>query len=189
MRYQPALLSGMVLAAVTVALSSCGAASDATTAAPAAPASATASAAMDAPQSSAAAADPAIPQITATEADEGNDGDAAKIPQGMTEAQAVAAGMGKDGVPVITVAATDTSCLPDKVTVPAGKVWLKMTSSGKKINELYLESSEADELIEVEHIATGKTGAFRTTVRKGSYLIACEPGMADVQIRTPLTVT
>jgi iron uptake system component EfeO len=74
-------------------------------------------------------------------------------------------------------------------TVPAGKIWIKFTNKGAKISELYLESPEAKELVEVEKVTTGNAGAFSTKVKAGSYLIACEPGMNDVQIRTPLTVT
>jgi hypothetical protein len=130
-----------------------------------------------------------IPQITVTEEDAGNDGDMAKLPQGLLGAKAVAAGLGKDGVPVITVTGTDTSCLPDRTSVPAGKVWFKLVSKGQKVNELYLESAKGDELVEVEKVKTGMFGAFKTTVKAGGYLIACEPGQADTQIRTPLTVT
>jgi Cupredoxin-like domain len=119
----------------------------------------------------------------------GNDGDAAKLPQGMSEAKAVAAGLGKDGTPVVTVTATDTTCVPDKTTVPAGKVWFKIENQGTRITEAYLETPDAKELVEAEKIKKGTAGAFRTTVKAGSYLIACEPGMADKQVRTGITVT
>ena len=144
--------------------------------------------------SSPAASSPAakaagIPQITVQEEDTGNDGDMAKLPQGLLGAKAVAAGLGKDHLPVITVTGTDTTCVPDRISVPAGKVWFKLVSKGQKVNELYLESAKGDELVEVEKVKTGMYGAFKTTVKAGAYLIACEPGMADTQIRTPLTVT
>ncbi|HEY6798852.1 MAG TPA: cupredoxin domain-containing protein [Kineosporiaceae bacterium] len=119
----------------------------------------------------------------------GNDGDEAKIPQGMPEAKAVAAGLGKDGAPVVSVTGTETTCVPDRTSVPAGKVWFKFTNQGTRISELYLESPDAKELVEVEKIKKGAGGAFRTTVKPGSYLVACEPGMADKQIRTAITVT
>jgi hypothetical protein len=118
-----------------------------------------------------------------------NDGDAAKLPQGMSVAKAVAAGMGKDGAPVVSVIGTETTCTPDKTTVPAGKVWFKITNKGKRITEMYLEAPDAKELAEVEKIKAGAAGAFSTTVKAGSYLVACEPGMADKQVRTGITVT
>ena len=158
-------------------------------AASAAPAAAASGGATDAAAGAAAAGGAAIPQITAMEADDGNDGPAATLPQGMTEAKAKAAGLGTDGAAVITVTGTDTSCIPDKTTIAAGKVWIKIVNNGTKITEMYLETPKADELIEVEKIKHGEAGAFSTTVKQGSYLIACEPGMADKQIRTPLTVT
>jgi Cupredoxin-like domain len=119
----------------------------------------------------------------------GNDGDEAKIPQGMSEAKAVAAGMGKDGAPVVTVTGTETTCVPDRTSVPAGKVWFRFTNQGTRISELYLETPDAKELAEVEKIKKGASGAFRTTVKPGSYQVACEPGMADKQVRTGITVT
>lgn len=131
-----------------------------------------------------------IPQITGPEpGGGGNDGSMGALPHGTTAARAMAQGLGSDGVPVISVVNTDTSCIPDKTTVPAGRVWLKVTNHGKKITEMYLESAQGEELVEVEKITTGKAGAFRTTVKPGTYRIACEPGMADNQIYTPLTVT
>lgn len=130
-----------------------------------------------------------VPQITVTEEEGGNDGPDATLPQGMSADKATAAGMGSDGAPVISVTNTDTSCIPDKATVPAGKIWIKITNEGTRITEGYLEDKGGEELAEVENITAGQSGAFTTTVKEGDYLIACEPGMADVQIRTPLTVT
>ena len=176
-----------VLAAATALSAACGGGS----AGQAAPQAAAATGGAAQP---AAGADPqpvagSIPQVTVSESGGGNDGPAAKLPHGTTADKAAAAGMGTDGAPVISVIGTDTSCIPDMTTVPAGKIWIKLTNKGSKITELYLESPEAKELVEVEKVTTGNSGAFSTKVKAGSYLIACEPGMNDVQIRTPLTVT
>jgi hypothetical protein len=73
--------------------------------------------------------------------------------------------------------------------VKAGKIWIKIVNKGTKLTEMYLENTKGDELIEIEKVKHGAAGAFKKTIAKGSYLIACEPGMADKQIRTPLTVT
>jgi hypothetical protein len=189
----------VITLSTTVAATGCGGSSSQTSTAISG-ASSTASAspsdsmsASAAASGSAAAQEPvsaaSIPQITTMEEDSGNDGDVAKIPQGTTEAKAKAAGMGTDGAPVITVTGTDTSCIPDKTTVRAGKVWIKIVSKGTKITEMYLEDTKGEELIEIEKIKPGQAGAFSKKITKGSYLIACEPGMADKQIRTPLTVT
>lgn len=118
-----------------------------------------------------------------------NDGNDAKVPQGMSEAKAVAAGMGKDGKTVVSVTGTETTCVPDKTTIKAGEVWFKITNQGTRITEMYLESPDAEELVEIEKIKKGASGAFKTTVKPGSYLVACEPGMADKQVRTGITVT
>jgi len=129
------------------------------------------------------------PAATAMEDNNGNDGPMAKIPQGRLGKKAVAAGLGKDGVPVITVTGTETTCTANAMTVSAGKVWFKLVNHGMKVNELYLETTKGDELIEVEKVTAGAFGAFKAKVKQGRYLIACEPGMADRQIRVPLTVT
>jgi hypothetical protein len=131
---------------------------------------------------------PSISQSWATESGSGSDPDP-QLPQGMREANAVAAGMGKDGNPVITVTATDGTCLPDLTTMPAGVVWIKLVNNGAKVNEMYLETDNGRELVVVANIRHGETGAFKTTLEViRQYLIACEPGMAGRQIRTPLTV-
>jgi iron uptake system component EfeO len=118
-----------------------------------------------------------------------NDGPDAKLPQGLLEPAASAAGMGKDGNLVVSVSSTDTTCMPDKRVFPAGTVWFRMTNHSKQINEMYLETTKGEELIEVEKIKTGMSGAFKTTVKPGNWVIACEPGMADQQVLTGITVT
>jgi len=135
------------------------------------------------------AAGAAIPQTTVTEDGGGNDGPAAKLPHGTSAEEATAAGMGNDGNPVISVTNTDTSCIPDMTSVHAGKVWLKVTNKGTKITEMYLEGPDGEEQMEVENVKVGASGAIKATLKEGMYLIACEPGMSDTQIRTPLTVT
>jgi iron uptake system component EfeO len=107
----------------------------------------------------------------------------------MTEAQAVAQGMGSDGAPVITVSATDSRCTPNVTSVKAGRVWFKLRNGGTKVNELYLENSGGDPLIEVEFVDPGKGGAFAWTVKAGSYFVACKPGMGDEKLQTPFRVT
>lgn len=118
-----------------------------------------------------------------------NDGGGATIPQGKVGAAAVADGLGKDGVTVVTVTSTNTTCVPDRRTIPAGPVWFKLVNQSPKVNELYLETPDGEELVEVEKVPTGQTGAFKTTVEAGVYLVACEPGMADQQVLTGITVT
>jgi iron uptake system component EfeO len=108
----------------------------------------------------------------------------------MAQADAQAGGLGTDGAPVVSVAATDTTCTPDKATISATKTWFKITNNGTKITELYLEKADSTELIQVEKIRPGETGAFSTALTAGSFLVACESGMAghDTQVRTPITV-
>jgi hypothetical protein len=69
------------------------------------------------------------------------------------------------------VTGTETTCVPDKTTLKAGQVWFKITNHGSRITELYLESPDAEELVEVEKIKNGPSGAFKTTVKPGSYLV------------------
>lgn len=130
-----------------------------------------------------------VPQMTGKKVGDDDEMTGEKIPQGMSLARAKAAGLGTDNAPVISVTATDTGCIPDKSTVAAGKVWFKLTNQGQRINELYLESTKGNELVEVEKIRKGQSGAFGTQVKPGNYLLACAPGMGDTQIRTPLKVT
>lgn len=112
------------------------------------------------------------------------------LPTGMPEAAARAAGLGTDGAPVVMVTATDTTCRPNASRIGAGKTWFEIKNTGSKITELYLEKADTTELIQVERIRSGQSGAFATTVAAGNYLLACEPGMAghNTQIRSSLTV-
>lgn len=169
-----------VLAAglVSVTLAGCGGGSSANAAAPAGTSAAGAAAA---PANAAGGATPDDAAASAAHA---------ALPTGMSSADAEAAGMGSDGAPIVSVTATDTTCKPNKSSVAAGKTWFKITNKGTKITELYLEKADSTELIQVERIRPGKSGAFSTTTMAGSYQVACEPGMSghDTQVRTPITV-
>ncbi len=112
----------------------------------------------------------------------------AGLPQGMDEATAVAAGLGSDGNPVVTVTGKDSTCTADTSSVAAGTVWFKMDNRGSAVNELYLMDSNGGLLIEVEYVDPGEAGAFKWTVDPGSYFVACAPGMTPERIQTPLTV-
>lgn len=162
---------------ISVALAGCGGGGAAKTAAPAG----TAADKMAAPADAAGGATPDAAAASAAHAE---------LPTGMSSADAKAAGMGSDGAPVVSVTATDTTCKLKKSSVAAGKTWFKITNKGKKITELYLEKADSTELVQVESVRPGKSGAFSTTTTAGSYQVACEPGMNghEDQVRTPLTV-
>jgi hypothetical protein len=173
-----------------LALAACGGSSTGTAAAaPAAPSSAP----MQTTPTMSGQADGASPlpfnSVGPEPGNGANDGPNATIPGGKLGAAAVAAGMGTDGNLVVTVPSTDTTCVPDKRTIPAGTVWFKLESKTTRMNEMYLETTSGTELIEVEKVKTGQFGAFKTTVKPGNYVIACEPGMADKQVFTGITVT
>jgi hypothetical protein len=112
-----------------------------------------------------------------------------KLPMGMTGAKAVAAGMGKDGNPVVSVTATETTCKANKASVPAGTVWFKMTNKGMKFNELYLEDGKGKEYIQAANVKAGQVGAFKFKVKEGKWQVACELEDKGKQIRVPITVT
>jgi hypothetical protein len=177
---------------ICLALAACGSSSAGmATTAPAAPVSATTPATPQASASTQGGAASPLPFNSAgpEPGAGGNDGPDATLPQGKLGAAAVAAGMGTDGNLVVTVTSTDTTCVPDKLTIPAGKVWFKLASQTTRLNEMYLETTSGTELIEVEKVKTGQFGAFKATVKPGTYVIACEPGMADQQVFTGITVT
>jgi hypothetical protein len=177
------ILTCTAVLATAVTLSACGGGgNNATQQAAAPPAAAASDAGMAAPAGGGAA------EATGTKVGGDDETTGEKLPQGASEAKAKAAGMGTDGAPVITVTASDAGCQADMDKVPAGKVWFKIVNSGKKINELYLESPKGVEMIEVEKIRAGKAGAFSKAVTAGSYQLACAPGMGTMQIRMPLTV-
>jgi hypothetical protein len=169
-----------VLAAglVSVTLAGCGGGGSTNAAAPAATSAAGGAAA---PASAAGGSTPDEAAASAAHA---------ALPTGMSSADAKSAGMGSDGAPVVSVTATDTTCKVNKSSVAAGKTWFKITNKGTKITELYLEKADSTELVQVEDIRPGKSGAFSTTTMAGSYQVACEPGMNghDTQVRTPITV-
>lgn len=111
------------------------------------------------------------------------------LPRGTTLAKAEAAGMGMDGNQVVKVTATDTGCIPAKTSVHAGRVWFEVTNKGMMPTKMFLERTTGKELIVVQNVQPNASGAFRALVKKGKYLLACQPGMGNTQIRTPLTVT
>jgi hypothetical protein len=115
-------------------------------------------------------------------------GDEEKLPVGMTGAKAIAAGMGKDGNPVVSVTATETTCKVNKKSVPAGTVWFKLTNKGMKFNELYLEDAKGNELIQAANVKAGQVGAFKWSVKAGKMQLACELEDKGKQIRVPITI-
>lgn len=129
----------------------------------------------------------AMGQGGAAAAGNGQAAAAGKPPQGMPDAQAMQAGMGTDGAPVVTVVATETTCQPDTTTVRSGKVWFHMVNQGQAVNELYLETATGTEVIEVEDVMPGAGGAFNYTVQPGQMVVSCRPGMTAAKLRTPIT--
>jgi hypothetical protein len=179
----PIVVAGFLAAA----LAGCGGGSTASTAA------STSAAASSADAGVAAAGGASAGTGTASgAADAGASAAHAALPTGMAGADAIKAGLGTDGAPIVSVIATDTTCKPVKTSIKAGKIWFKITNKGTKITELYLEKADASntELIQVEKIRPGQSGAFSTSATAGHYMVACEPGMAghDTQVRAAISV-
>jgi len=96
----------------------------------------------------------------------------------------------KDGDGPVTVTAADDACTLSTTKVGSGAVTFKVKNTGSKVTEFYLYAEDGQTIAgEVENIGPGLTRELVVSVKPGSYVTACKPGMEGDGIRGKLTVT
>lgn len=95
--------------------------------------------------------------------------------------------------PTVTVAASDTGCVINPNTLPAGEAKFAVTNSGSQVTEVYIYGRNGNSFTtvvsEVENIGPGTSRDMTANLSAGSYEVACKPGQTGSGIRATLTVT
>ncbi|MEU5278685.1 iron uptake system protein EfeO [Streptomyces asoensis] len=95
----------------------------------------------------------------------------------------------KDGDRVISVTATDSTCVTSKKEISAGHLELAIENKGSKVTEVYILFPDDRIVSERENIGPGTKQRVTAEVKAGDYRIACKPGMKGTGIRQDLKVT
>ncbi|MER5972197.1 iron uptake system protein EfeO [Streptomyces sp. NPDC002055] len=93
------------------------------------------------------------------------------------------------GPGAIEITASDTACKVSKKTFAAGHVELAVENTGAKTTEVYVYAPGDRIVTERENIGPGTKATITTTVKAGSYEIACKPGMKGDGIRQKVEAT
>ena len=84
--------------------------------------------------------------------------------------------------------ATDTRCKLDKTRFAAGTVHFAIKNNGNKVTEVYVFAGKRI-VTEKENIGPGTSYTLTSSLKAGSYQVACKPGMTGDGIRTTIKVT
>jgi iron uptake system component EfeO len=88
----------------------------------------------------------------------------------------------------VNINATDTKCKLDKTAFDAGTVHLAVKNSGSKVTEVYIYAGKRI-VTEKENIGPGTSYKLTSSLKAGSYQVACKPGMTGDGLRTTIEVT
>jgi len=88
----------------------------------------------------------------------------------------------------VNINATDTKCKLDKTALDAGTVHLAVKNNGNKVTEVYIYEGKRI-VTEKENIGPGTSYKLTSSLKAGSYQVACKPGMTGDGIRTTIKVT
>jgi len=88
----------------------------------------------------------------------------------------------------IAVTSTNTTCVPARTRLVAGKLTFEVTNKGKQTTELYV-FGEGDKVIdEVENVGPGTSRTLTVDLAAGDYQLGCKPGQKGNGIRAAITV-
>jgi uncharacterized cupredoxin-like copper-binding protein len=96
---------------------------------------------------------------------------------------------GSASASTIVVKANDSSCVPAKTELPAGKITLSAKNEGSDVTELYVLGDGDQVRGEVENVAPGTSRDLTVDLAAGEYTLQCKPGQKGDGIRTKVTVT
>ena len=88
----------------------------------------------------------------------------------------------------VNINATDTKCKLDRTALDAGTVHLAVKNNGNKVTEVYIYEGKRI-VTEKENIGPGTSYKLTSSLKAGSYQVACKPGMTGDGIRTTIKVT
>jgi uncharacterized cupredoxin-like copper-binding protein len=89
----------------------------------------------------------------------------------------------------VVVKAGDSSCVPEKTEIAAGKITFTAKNEGNDVTELYV-LAEGDQIRgEVENVAPGTSRDLNVDLTAGDYTLNCKPGQTGDGIRTAIKVT
>jgi iron uptake system component EfeO len=88
----------------------------------------------------------------------------------------------------VNVDATDTKCKLDKTALDAGTVHLAVKNNGSRVTEVYIYAGKRI-VTEKENIGPGTSYKLTSSLKAGTYQVACKPGMTGDGIRTTIKVT
>jgi iron uptake system component EfeO len=88
----------------------------------------------------------------------------------------------------VNIDASDTACKLDKTAFDAGTVHLAIKNSGNKVTEVYIFEGKRI-VTEKENIGPGTSYKLTSSLKAGSYEVACKPGMTGDGIRTTIKVS
>lgn len=95
-----------------------------------------------------------------------------------------------EGTGALTVESTADACTLSATSAPSGTVTFSVTNAGDDVTEFYLLAADGLRVLsEVENIGPGLTRDLVVSVRPGSYVTACKPGMVGDGITADFTVT
>jgi iron uptake system component EfeO len=89
---------------------------------------------------------------------------------------------------IVNIAASDTTCKLDKRAFDAGTVHLAIKNTGNRVTEVYIYQGKRI-ITEKENIGPGTSYKLTSSLKAGSYQVACKPGMVGDGIRTVIKVT
>jgi uncharacterized cupredoxin-like copper-binding protein len=89
----------------------------------------------------------------------------------------------------IAVTASGSSCKVAQTKLDAGTHTFLVTNTGNDVTEVYVYAPGDRIVGEVENIGPGTKRELKVDVGRGSYQVACKPGMKGHGIRTKITVT
>jgi hypothetical protein len=100
---------------------------------------------------------------------------------------------GSNTGPTYDIKAGDTTCGVEKTHLAAGKVAFTVENTGSDVTEVYvygqLNGAFTRIVGEVENIGPGTSRDLAVSLSRGTYQVACKPGMTGHGIRTDVTVT
>jgi len=90
----------------------------------------------------------------------------------------------------VPVSSTDDGCVVSQTSAPAGNVVFAVTNDGSRETEFYVYKDDGTTIVaEVEHVGPGLTRDLAATLKPGTYITSCDPGMDGDDVRAEFVAT
>ena len=97
-------------------------------------------------------------------------------------------GSGTSTPAATSIKASDTACVVATSIFDAGTRTFSVSNAGSQVTEVFVYTAGDRVVGEVQNIGPSTSKRLTVGLKPGSYLIACRPGMAGNDIRTPILV-